>query len=112
MASFWQMVRRMSRLVFSSAEPRRPRRTRRQGAEPESPVTIEVPRSNYRIRPGWTGKVDGGNDIAILILPELAPQDAQRFGIYRNTNEVGQIFQVVGYGRTNTALFYDPSNPL
>ena len=66
-------------------------------------AAIDVPAAwngNWR---DW--QANGGNDIAIITLPELAPvgnQGADAYDIYRNNNEVTQNFTVVGYGRTGT----------
>ncbi len=63
--------------------------------------------SDAVIFPEWkedgsiTGFIQGG-DLAILRLAELAPQQAEQYKIYRNTDEVGQIAQVVGYGSYGT----------
>jgi Ca2+-binding RTX toxin-like protein len=63
------------------------------------------------MHPSYTGLSSLNNDIAILTLSELAPSGtpgitgAERYGIYRGTNEVGQVTHFVGYGRTN------PINP-
>ena len=65
---------------------------------------------NVTVPAAWNGnwrdwQAGGGNDIAIITLPELAPlgaQGADSYGIFGNNNEVGQGFNVVGYGRTGT----------
>ena len=67
---------------------------------------------NVAVPAAWNGnwrdwQVGGGNDIAIITLPEIAPlgsQGADLYGIYGNNNEVGQGFNVVGYGRTGTGI--------
>lgn len=50
------------------------------------------------IHPQWNGGANGDNDIAILELEEVAPATAERYSIYRRSDEVGQIFTRVGYG--------------
>ncbi len=69
--------------------------------------TITVPQADYRIYPAWNGDGRAGNDIALLLLPELAPSGpgdmgADRYDIYRTSDEVGKIFTFVGYGATGT----------
>ncbi len=56
------------------------------------------------IHPSWNGDGDGnyGHDLAILKLSELAPLYAKRYELYRNTDEVGKTFDIVGYGRRGT----------
>lgn len=57
---------------------------------------------DFFIQPDWTGSLAIGNDIAILRLAEPAPIAAEQYDIYRNTDEVGQIFTTVGYGYPGT----------
>jgi len=64
---------------------------------------------NVAVPAVWNGnwQAGGGNDIAIITLPELAPlgsQGADPYSVFRNNNEVGQGFNVVGYGRTGTGI--------
>lgn len=57
--------------------------------------------SNIFIHPDWGGFLDFdsfGNDLAILELESIAPQTAERYDIYRNTDELGQVGVKVGYG--------------
>jgi hypothetical protein len=42
------------------------------------------------------------NDLALLWLSEPPPVDANRYELYRNSDEVGQVFTMVGYGLTGT----------
>jgi hypothetical protein len=70
-------------------------------------IEINVPSSSFHIHPSWNGDVGAGNDIAILTLPELAPGGprgigADRMGIYRGSDEVRNIVNFAGYGRTGT----------
>jgi secreted trypsin-like serine protease len=60
---------------------------------------VIVPIANYFIHPDWQGDFLGG-DIAILELDAIAPETAQRYDIYRDTNEVFQVGTKVGYGST------------
>jgi Trypsin len=42
------------------------------------------------------------NDIAIIELTTQAPQQLTRYDIYRNSNEIGKDFNLVGYGALGT----------
>ena len=55
---------------------------------------------NIFIHEDWTASFYGGNDIAILELEDIAPEAAERFDIYREVDEVGQVGDKVGYGRS------------
>ncbi len=46
----------------------------------------------------WTGDIFDGNDIAIIVLPEEAPEEADRYDIYRGSSELNQTFTIAGYG--------------
>jgi hypothetical protein len=76
-------------------------------------IDYDVTPDHYHIHPGWDGNPLHGNDLALMELPFLAPIDAERRDIYRGTDEVGQFFQVVGYGQTGTgdegATTHDPN---
>ncbi len=52
----------------------------------------------------WTGDIYDGNDLAIIVLPEEAPIEADRYDIYRGSNELGQEFTIVGYGAAGQGL--------
>lgn len=70
---------------------------------PTGSHSIEV--ANYFIHPGWDANQRNyrvGNDLAIVRLASEAPADAQRYDIYRNTDEVGQNFTTIGYGDRGT----------
>ncbi|VTR98505.1 FG-GAP-like repeat-containing protein [Tuwongella immobilis] len=77
---------------------------------PDRTISMTVPASSVRSVPGWTGTINGavpasGHDLAILTLPSLAPSGiggATRYDIYRDSNEVGQDFTVIGYGQSGT----------
>jgi hypothetical protein len=80
---------------------------------PGGEIAIDVPATHYRIYPGYKDHPGvpndpnnpggpGSNDIAVLELPVLAPAGAERFDLFRGTNEVGQLFTTVGYGLTGT----------
>jgi len=80
---------------------------------PGGRISYFVPPQNIYISPKWTGvDADGGipidgEDFAILTLPSLAPSGiggADRYDLYRKTDELGQGFVVVGYGRSGIGL--------
>ena len=57
-----------------------------------------VDASQIFINPKYNGNVADGNDLAIIVLEDTAPAEADRYDIYRAQDEVGQIFEKVGYG--------------
>lgn len=59
----------------------------------------EYEASHYWVNPNWTGDV-GANDIAALYLNQDAAGSFERYGIYRDTDEIGQIHTKVGFGST------------
>src|SRR5262249_28893667 len=63
-------------------------------------LTRTVRANKMKMEDNWTGDAYDGNDIAILRLPELVALPNIGFDIYRNTDEVGKTFTLVGYGRT------------
>lgn len=46
----------------------------------------------------------GNNDLALIHLPRAAPAEAERYELYRHTDEIGQDFTAVGYGRPGNGL--------
>lgn len=64
--------------------------------------------------PGYDAQ--GNNDLAIVWLSETAPIAANRYDIYRANDEIGQVFTLLGYGRTGTgntgATSSTTSNPI
>jgi Ca2+-binding RTX toxin-like protein len=67
-----------------------------------------IPANNVVVHPGWDGYA---NDIALITLPALAPVGrggANRFDIYRSTDEIGKPLRVVGYGATGCGTPCDP----
>jgi Ca2+-binding RTX toxin-like protein len=50
------------------------------------------------IHPGWTNDPAMNNDIALIELASQAPNAADRYQLYGDSNEVGQNFQRIGYG--------------
>lgn len=76
---------------------------------PGKTITMTVPQSGYWTHAAWNGNAMAGNDIAVLRLPALAPSGpagvgADRYPLQMPTDEIGQNFRVVGYGRTGTGL--------
>lgn len=45
---------------------------------------------------------DSNNDLAILWLEDTAPITADRYSLYRDSDEIGQTFTFSGYGQTGT----------
>lgn len=70
--------------------------------------------ANIFIHPDWDGFADFdsfGGDLAILELASAAPEAAQRYDIYRNTDEIGQVSTKVGYGLSGQGnQGFNPSN--
>lgn len=62
---------------------------------------VFVTAANIATPAGWTGDWRD-HDIAVLELPSMAHPEAQRSEIFRGSNEIGQVFTMVGYGRTGT----------
>jgi hypothetical protein len=52
--------------------------------------------------PGWNGNPFNTADIAVAHLVNMAPAEADRFDIYRETDEVSQNLETLGYGRSGT----------
>lgn len=45
---------------------------------------------------------NNNHDLALVWLGESAPVAAERYGLYRDTDEIGQVFEMVGYGLPGT----------
>jgi len=56
--------------------------------------------NDFTVHDDWQGDIFEGNDIAILTLNAEVDASVQRYDIYRGTDEVGQIVEKAGYGRT------------
>lgn len=56
--------------------------------------------SDVLINPNYDGSTN--NDLAIVWLSSAAPVDANRYQLYRDTDEVGQAMTLVGYGKPGT----------
>ncbi|CAD5982820.1 hypothetical protein PCC9214_05058 [Planktothrix tepida] len=62
---------------------------------------IGIKANKIYIHPNWKDVFDFKSiegDLAILELASVAPEAAERYDIYRNTDEVGQVGVKVGYG--------------
>ena len=59
--------------------------------------------------PGYAGDAIGGDDIAVLLLSSEVDNEFLGFDIYRNTDELGLDFTLVGYGQYGTGddYYYD-----
>lgn len=59
--------------------------------------------------------VNGNHDLALIWLGSPAPTQAERYALYRDTDEVNQIMTMVGYGATGTGStgvnFYQSQSP-
>ncbi len=78
---------------------------------PGRTVDMPVAPDQVAIWPGWTGlgpdgtPQTGKDDLALLYLPALAPSGAGgagRFDLYRQSDELGRTFLMLGFGRTGT----------
>jgi secreted trypsin-like serine protease len=63
--------------------------------------TQTVSASNAIIHPDYVGS-QVNNDLALVWLSGSPPSAANRYNLYRDSDEIGQIFTMVGYGRTGT----------
>ena len=53
--------------------------------------------SDVWVHPGYDGS-DSLNDLALVWLHQNAPASAERFGLYRGQDEIGQPFTMLGFG--------------
>ncbi|NJL41569.1 MAG: S1 family peptidase [Leptolyngbyaceae cyanobacterium SM1_4_3] len=67
----------------------------------ELPNAFSVANNGYFIFPRWQGDFFRGDDLAILRLTRRVT-GVEQYGIYRDTDEIGQVFTKVGYGRIGT----------
>ncbi len=73
-------------------------------------VFFELPNGRFQqrsvkqifVHPDWTSDRLSNNDIAIIKLSAKAPNFAKGYEIYRNSDELNQIFTRVGYGLPGT----------
>ena len=64
----------------------------------ESPTLSSISASEFYIHPDFNSELEG--DIAIVKLANPAPLEIDRYDIYRNIDEIGQVATLVGYGDT------------
>jgi len=58
--------------------------------------------SEFFVHPDWDGNLIKGNDIALIKLNSVAPDNITRYQLYTDGDEVGQVGEKVGYGWTGT----------
>lgn len=56
----------------------------------------------YQVYPAWDGDLLSGTDLSVITLDSPAPADADRYDIYRNGDELGQVATLTGFGVTGT----------
>jgi len=64
----------------------------------------DIAPSAITVHPDWGSE---SVDLAIIRLPEIAPAGADRYQVYRNSDEIGQVFVFAGYGMTGTGSTAD-----
>jgi Ca2+-binding RTX toxin-like protein len=67
---------------------------------PSGQKTVAV--AQIFVHPGYTAGNDDDNDLAIVRLAQSAPNEAERYDLYTETNEIGKTFTRVGYGVSGT----------
>jgi hypothetical protein len=60
--------------------------------------------SQIFIHPGYLGDISTGYDVAIIVLPEDAPTAAERYQLYRGSDEFNRRADLVGYGTYGQGL--------
>jgi len=63
---------------------------------PTGPVTITS--TQIIVHPGYDPNALFVNDLAIIVLPQQAPAGAERYRIYRESDEIGKIHEFAGFG--------------
>jgi hypothetical protein len=64
----------------------------------ESTLGVQIiAASHVQVHPGYDAS-NSLNDLALVWLSQDAPTKAERFSLYRNQDELGQTFTMVGYG--------------
>ncbi|MDD2850377.1 MAG: trypsin-like serine protease [Desulfuromonadaceae bacterium] len=59
--------------------------------------TVSVTATNISVIPSYD-PINDNNDLALIWLPSSAAVKADRYDIYRNSNEIGQSLTLAGYG--------------
>jgi len=67
---------------------------------PEGDLYIQA--ADVFVHPGWNGNPADGSDLAIIVLATAAPVTIQRYDIYRESDEIGKVFEKWGFGRSGT----------
>lgn len=62
--------------------------------------TPRISTSRILLHPDYD--LGANNDLALVWLSSPAPVSANRYTLYRDTDEIGQVFTMVGYGKTGT----------
>ncbi|MCU0534747.1 MAG: trypsin-like serine protease [Hydrococcus sp. Prado102] len=62
---------------------------------------VKLSATKFFIHPEYEHSIVS-NDIAIIELTTKAPQQLTRYDIYRDSNEIGKVFSLVGYGAFGT----------
>jgi hypothetical protein len=71
--------------------------------------TKTVAASNTLVHPDYVS-TQVNNDLALVWLSSPPPTTANRYNLYRDSDEIGQIFTMVGYGRSGTGSAGSDSN--
>lgn len=68
------------------------------------PVDIATPGLGFVPHPNYPPAMNQPDDydIGVMVMAELAPLTAERWDLYTDTDEVGRVGQLVGYGGTGT----------
>lgn len=70
---------------------------------------VAVPVAEIIVHPSYDGDTGTTTDLAIIRLAEMAPPEANRYGLYTGRDELGQEFIGAGYGLIGQAG--DPNGP-
>jgi len=62
---------------------------------------VDVSSSRVQVDPAYDA-AGGNNDLAVVWLSSSAPVAADRYQLYRNSDEIGQTMTLVGYGKPGT----------
>ena len=71
--------------------------------------TVSAAANGYHVHPNWGGTyaLGSGYDLAIVELESPVSLAAERFDIYRETDEIGQIGDKAGFGKSGTGTTGD-----
>ena len=62
--------------------------------------TFNLFATTFTVHPSWNGDFGIGYDLALITLDNFAPTEIPRYGIYRASDELGQVVTKVGYGKS------------